>query len=195
MDSPTLFRFASGTGIMGESGPEAILPLIRGPGGNLGVAGGGSTVTVNAPITIAAGAVPPSGRPMDSSAPETTGEHRTTGSSGDPWRRSAGLEGIYSANLTSSEPKPNPPQPTTTTSGEPKMSASLNRRWAAIAHRRWRPWSATSGLCARTRSPRCKAQRASECQTRAWSSAKPPPRSRTRARDCLENEGGRKNTL
>ena len=34
---PTVFPFARGIGIMGEAGPEAILPLRRGPGGRLGV--------------------------------------------------------------------------------------------------------------------------------------------------------------
>lgn len=52
---PTLFKFAQGgtmrTGLMGEAGPEAIMPLSRGANGKLGVAsvgGGGTTnVTVN----------------------------------------------------------------------------------------------------------------------------------------------------
>lgn len=39
------------TGLMGEAGPEAIMPLTRGPGGRLGVdasgSGGGVNVTVN----------------------------------------------------------------------------------------------------------------------------------------------------
>jgi lambda family phage tail tape measure protein len=35
--SPTLFKFASGAGLMGEAGPEGILPLKRGPSGALGV--------------------------------------------------------------------------------------------------------------------------------------------------------------
>ncbi|WP_018457882.1 phage tail length tape measure family protein [Bradyrhizobium sp. WSM4349] len=35
--SPTLFKFASGAGLMGEAGPEGILPLKRGPSGSLGV--------------------------------------------------------------------------------------------------------------------------------------------------------------
>jgi lambda family phage tail tape measure protein len=39
--SPTMFKFAQGgamrTGLMGEAGPEAIMPLTRGPGGQLGV--------------------------------------------------------------------------------------------------------------------------------------------------------------
>lgn len=41
VDSPTLFRFAKGTGLMGEAGPEAIMPLKRGRDGKLGVAGAG----------------------------------------------------------------------------------------------------------------------------------------------------------
>lgn len=54
VSSPTLFKFADGgsmnTGVMGEAGPEAILPLSRGSDGKLGVSasGGGSiSVTVN----------------------------------------------------------------------------------------------------------------------------------------------------
>ncbi|MCC7283670.1 MAG: tape measure protein, partial [Acetobacteraceae bacterium] len=46
---PTLFPFASGTGLMGEAGPEAIMPLARDSRGRLGVRGGdaASTVVVN----------------------------------------------------------------------------------------------------------------------------------------------------
>lgn len=41
--SPKLFAFAKGAGVFGEAGPEAIMPLTRGPDGNLGVrASGGS---------------------------------------------------------------------------------------------------------------------------------------------------------
>jgi hypothetical protein len=47
---PTLFPFASGgtlrTGLMGEAGPEAIMPLRRGRDGKLGVAGGGAPINV-----------------------------------------------------------------------------------------------------------------------------------------------------
>ena len=48
VNSPTLFRFAKGTGLMGEAGPEAIMPLKRDSQGNLGVrgAGGGSVEVV-----------------------------------------------------------------------------------------------------------------------------------------------------
>jgi lambda family phage tail tape measure protein len=50
VNGPTLFPFAKGTGLMGEAGPEAIMPLRRGRDGNLGVmsSGGGTTnVVVN----------------------------------------------------------------------------------------------------------------------------------------------------
>lgn len=44
-DSPQMFAFAKGAGVFAEAGPEAILPLHRGPDGSLGVmaagAGGG----------------------------------------------------------------------------------------------------------------------------------------------------------
>ena len=49
---PTYFPMASGLGLMGEAGAEAIMPLARGPDGRLGVRGGGSGVTVN--VSIAA---------------------------------------------------------------------------------------------------------------------------------------------
>ena len=51
VSKPTMFAFAKGAGLMGEAGPEAILPLSRGSDGKLGVKGGGSgDVQVN--ITI-----------------------------------------------------------------------------------------------------------------------------------------------
>ena len=37
VNSPTLFKFAQGAGLMGEAGPEAIMPLKRDNQGNLGV--------------------------------------------------------------------------------------------------------------------------------------------------------------
>lgn len=50
VDQPTLFRFASGGagnfGLMGEAGPEAIMPLKRGRDGKLGVAGGGDSIAI-----------------------------------------------------------------------------------------------------------------------------------------------------
>lgn len=50
VNRPTLFPFANGgsigTGLMGEAGPEAIIPLQRGANGKLGVAGGGGTTNI-----------------------------------------------------------------------------------------------------------------------------------------------------
>ena len=48
VSSPTNFPMRGGTGLMGEAGPEAIMPLARGADGRLGVqaAGGGRPVTV-----------------------------------------------------------------------------------------------------------------------------------------------------
>jgi lambda family phage tail tape measure protein len=53
VNKPTLFPMANGAGLMGEAGPEAIMPLRRGANGKLGVeasgAGmGGITVNVDA---------------------------------------------------------------------------------------------------------------------------------------------------
>lgn len=60
--SPTYFPMRGATGLMGEAGPEAIMPLRRGPDGRLGVAaaGGGSgsrpvNVTINVSTPDVAG--------------------------------------------------------------------------------------------------------------------------------------------
>lgn len=52
VNKPTLFAFAKGAGLMGEAGPEAIMPLTRTSDGKLGVraeggTGSGVTVEVN----------------------------------------------------------------------------------------------------------------------------------------------------
>lgn len=48
VNSPTLFPMATGIGLMGEAGPEAIMPLTRGANGKLGVQSvGGQASTVN----------------------------------------------------------------------------------------------------------------------------------------------------
>lgn len=51
--SPTLFAFGKGgqLGVMGEAGPEAIMPLERGPGGRLGVRNNSGTAA-NAPAKV-----------------------------------------------------------------------------------------------------------------------------------------------
>ena len=62
-NSPQLFRFAQGgamqTGVMGEAGPEAIMPLRRGRDGKLGVAAaagdGGAAPVVNNTFNVGAG--------------------------------------------------------------------------------------------------------------------------------------------
>lgn len=52
VSSPTHFPMRGGTGLMGEAGPEAIMPLARGADGKLGVRGaGGGSMTVNMNIT------------------------------------------------------------------------------------------------------------------------------------------------
>lgn len=62
VSSPTLFAFAKGAGLMGEAGPEAIMPLTRASDGSLGVralgaggGGGGAVFNVNAPVTVVQG--------------------------------------------------------------------------------------------------------------------------------------------
>jgi phage-related minor tail protein len=54
VSGPTTFPMRGGVGLMGEAGPEAIMPLRRGPDGKLGVAaagGGGRPVNVTMHIT------------------------------------------------------------------------------------------------------------------------------------------------
>lgn len=56
VSSPTVFGMSvGGAGVMGEAGPEAIMPLTRTSGGALGVraiGGGGSSVQISAPVSI-----------------------------------------------------------------------------------------------------------------------------------------------
>ena len=51
VSSATTFPMRGGTGLMGEAGPEAIMPLARGPDGKLGVRGG-ATAAPNVVINI-----------------------------------------------------------------------------------------------------------------------------------------------
>ena len=46
VSSTTPFGMRGGMGVMGEAGPEAIMPLARGPDGKLGVRGSGGSTTV-----------------------------------------------------------------------------------------------------------------------------------------------------
>ena len=50
VNGPTTFPMRDGTGLMGEAGPEAIMPLTRGADGRLGVqanGGGGTSIVMN----------------------------------------------------------------------------------------------------------------------------------------------------
>ncbi len=53
VSAPTTFPMRNGRGLMGEAGPEAIMPLARGADGRLGVAssGGGRPVSVTVNVT------------------------------------------------------------------------------------------------------------------------------------------------
>ncbi len=46
VNSPTIFPMAKGLGLMGEAGPEAVMPLSRGPSGELGVKADASSAPV-----------------------------------------------------------------------------------------------------------------------------------------------------
>ena len=52
VDGPTHFPMRGGVGLMGEAGPEAILPLARGADGRLGIRGEGGGGAVNVTMNI-----------------------------------------------------------------------------------------------------------------------------------------------
>ncbi len=52
VNGPVTFPMRGGMGLMGEAGPEAIMPLARGPDGKLGVRGGGGGGAVNVVMNI-----------------------------------------------------------------------------------------------------------------------------------------------
>lgn len=60
ISSPTMFKFAKGDGLMGEAGPEAVMPLTRTPNGTLGVrmvgttaaGGGGGEIHITQHINV-----------------------------------------------------------------------------------------------------------------------------------------------
>lgn len=56
VQAPTAFAMGAGVGLMGEAGPEAIMPLMRGRDGRLGVAaqGAGAARPISITVNIAA---------------------------------------------------------------------------------------------------------------------------------------------
>jgi len=52
VQGPTPFPMRGGMGLMGEAGPEAIMPLTRGPDGRLGVAAAGGAAPVQITMNI-----------------------------------------------------------------------------------------------------------------------------------------------
>lgn len=52
VDGPTHFPMRGGLGLMGEAGPEAIMPLARGADGRLGVRGAGGAGSVHVTMNI-----------------------------------------------------------------------------------------------------------------------------------------------
>lgn len=46
LNSATMFPMSTGMGVAGEAGPEAIMPLVRGPGGKLGVSASGGSPSI-----------------------------------------------------------------------------------------------------------------------------------------------------
>lgn len=54
VSTPTYFPMRGGTGLMGEAGPEAIMPLRRAADGSLGVAASGGGAPVNVVFNVSA---------------------------------------------------------------------------------------------------------------------------------------------
>ncbi|QWR81966.1 phage tail tape measure protein [Cronobacter sakazakii] len=57
VDTPTFFAFAKGAGVMGEAGPEAIMPLTRDATGRLGVKALGSGAQGGAGVSVSIGTI------------------------------------------------------------------------------------------------------------------------------------------
>lgn len=97
VDVPTAFGMAGGgTGIMGEAGPEAIMPLARGADGSLGVRmvggapSGGTVVQVDAPVYLTVEDRSSEGMELDSAALQQNMQRQMLGVAekaiADSWR-------------------------------------------------------------------------------------------------------------
>lgn len=64
VNGPTYFPTGSGTGLMGEAGAEAIMPLQRGPDGRLGIVAGSQN---SAPVSIVMNITTPDARSFSKS--------------------------------------------------------------------------------------------------------------------------------
>jgi phage-related minor tail protein len=75
VNAPTFFPLSSGkTGLMGEAGPEAIIPLARGADGKLGIKGGfGGGQNVNITVNVQGGSAPDVRRSAAQGAREAMG--------------------------------------------------------------------------------------------------------------------------
>ena len=108
VDSPTFFKFASGgsfsNGVMGEAGPEAILPLKRGAGGKLGVvaegAGAGAVVVqiINPPSRPTVRSVEEGGKTQVQVMFEQVDAQMAAGISSGRSRTAAAIQGTYGLN-------------------------------------------------------------------------------------------------
>lgn len=108
VNSPTFFKFANGGsfagGVMGEAGPEAILPLKRGAGGKLGVvaegAGGGGVVVqiINPPSQPTVRSVEEGGKTQVQVMFEQVDAQMAAGISSGRSRTAAAIQGTYGLN-------------------------------------------------------------------------------------------------
>ena len=100
VDSPTVFPMANGMGLMGEAGPEAVMPLERDSAGRLGVRaqGGGSGVIVNiynntnSQVRVEESEDPGSVKTLDVIVDEIMSEKLVSGQSGKTLKGVFGLQ-------------------------------------------------------------------------------------------------------
>ena len=82
VNQPTIFPMTNGTGVMGEAGPEAVMPLKRGPSGRLGVEVNQSDIARNA-MTRYSRRGSPSGGGAEAQTQENASEFANTPSAID----------------------------------------------------------------------------------------------------------------